>query len=85
VPDAVHELIFSDIAREKLGRRGISVAEARQLPGNPHDIPENPHAPPGTSRRQLVGETNGGRRLILVIERTHEPTAWLVVTGWQSA
>jgi hypothetical protein len=35
-------------------------------------------------RRLLVGETDGGRALTLVIERAVEPTTWLVVTGWSA-
>jgi hypothetical protein len=38
----------TETVTEKLGRRGISVAEAR------------------------------------VIEQTHDPTTWLIVTGWES-
>ena len=29
----------------------------------------------------LVGRTNGGRVLTLVLERTLDPTSWLIVTG----
>ena len=32
----------------------------------------------------LIGRTDGGRPLTLVIERTVDPTTWLVVTGWSS-
>ena len=35
-------------------------------------------------RRLLIGLIDGGRALTLVIERTLEPTTWLVVTGWNS-
>jgi hypothetical protein len=35
-------------------------------------------------RRLLVGATDGGRVLTLVIERTTDPTTWLVVTGWSA-
>jgi hypothetical protein len=31
------------------------------------------------------GKTNGGRALTLVVERTADPTDWLVITGWDSA
>jgi hypothetical protein len=30
----------------------------------------------------MIGQTDGGRCLTLVIERTREPTTWLIVTGW---
>jgi Phage integrase family len=32
--------------------------------------------------RLLIGRTDGGRVLTLVIERTVDPTTWLIVTGW---
>jgi hypothetical protein len=35
-------------------------------------------------RRLLIGRTNGGRALTLVIESTVDPTTWLIVTGWSS-
>jgi len=33
-------------------------------------------------RLLLIGHTDGGRALTLVIERTVDPTTWLIVTGW---
>jgi len=33
-------------------------------------------------RLMLIGQTDGGRVLTLVIERTLDPTTWLIVTGW---
>jgi hypothetical protein len=35
-------------------------------------------------RLLLIGRTDGGRLLTLVIERTADPTTWLIVTGWSS-
>jgi uncharacterized DUF497 family protein len=84
VPAVVYELILSARAREKLGRRGISEREVLQLLWNSPDLPTNPHAPTGSSRRLLIGETNGGRALTVVIEETHDPTTWRVITGWES-
>lgn len=36
-------------------------------------------------RLLLIGKTNGGRTLTLVLERTVDPTSWLIVTGWESS
>lgn len=36
-------------------------------------------------RLLLVGHTDGGRALTLVLERTVDPTSWLIVTGWESS
>jgi hypothetical protein len=35
-------------------------------------------------RRLLIGHSDSGRRLTLVIEETVEPTTWMLVTGWES-
>ena len=83
--DAVHQLLASDAALDKLGVRGISAGEAEQLPRNQHHTVRNPReaGEPG-KRRLLIGRTDGGRILTLVIERTVDPTTWLIVTGWES-
>jgi hypothetical protein len=32
----------------------------------------------------MIGHTDGGRVLTLVVERTSDPTTWLIVTGWDA-
>ena len=58
---------------EKLGARAISADEAEQLLRNAHITVRNPGDDPG-SRRLLIGQTDGGRTLTLVIEQTLDPT-----------
>jgi hypothetical protein len=85
MPDAVHELLATDVALAKLGARSISADQAGQLPRNRHVIVRNPN--PGgepDKRRLMIGTTDGGRALTLVIERTIDPTTWLIVTGWSA-
>ena len=82
VPDVVHELLATQRALDKLGARGISDEEAAQLPRNPHVTVRNPRGAEPKRRRLLIGRTDGGRVLTLVIERTVDPTTWLIVTGW---
>jgi hypothetical protein len=36
--DAVHQLLATDVALDKLGARGISAGEAEQLPRNRHVV-----------------------------------------------
>jgi hypothetical protein len=85
MPDAVHELLAAEAALTKLGARNISAEEAGQLPRNRHVIVRNPHGGGGPDKRRLmIGSTDGGRALTLVIERTIDPTTWLIVTGWSS-
>jgi uncharacterized DUF497 family protein len=86
MPIKVLHLHARDGARMKLGARGISVDEARQLPRNLHDIRRNARGSRNDrDRRLLIGETDGGRALTLVIERTHDPNSWLIVTGWTAS
>lgn len=44
----------------------------------------NPGHGGSDARRLLLGLTDGGRTLTIVIERTVDPTTWVVVTGWNS-
>ena len=80
--DAIYEPLVTDVAAEKLGRRDISDEEVEQLLRNANVTVRNPGADNEADRRLLVGRTDGGRALTLVIEQTIEPTAWLVITGW---
>lgn len=76
---AVHQLLATDVALDKLGARTMSAQEAEQLPRNHHVAVRNPreHASMG-GRMLLVGLTDGGRALTLVIEPTADPTTWPV-------
>lgn len=88
MPDVVRQLLATEAALDKLGARGISVAEAEQMLWNRHALIKNRHGrperPQTQSRRLLVGRSDANRPLTLVIERTVEPTTWLLVTGWGS-
>lgn len=81
MPDTVHELLATEAAIEKLGARSIAADEAGQIPRNRHIVVRNPS---DAKRRLLIGRTDGGRALTLVIERTIDPSTWLIVTGWNS-
>jgi hypothetical protein len=88
MPAVVRVLRATQAALDKLGRRDISDDEAEQLPRNRHAVVANVRGdrergqPP--ERRLLIGHTDGGRTLTLVIEETLDPETWLVVTGWDS-
>lgn len=83
--EVVHELLVTEPAVEKLGARDISDEEAKQLLRNAHVTVHNPSAGGDAERRLLIGRTDGGRVLTLVIEETVEPTSWVIVTGWTAA
>jgi uncharacterized DUF497 family protein len=85
MPDAVIELLVTEAAIDKRGARGITTHDARQVPRNAHVVVRNPHKASAGKRRLLIGRTDGGRVLTLVIERTVDPTTWLIVTGWDSS
>lgn len=83
--EMIAQLLATDAARVKLGARGISTAEAEQLPRNLHATMRNPRAGGQEGDRLLlIGRTDGGRALTLVLERTIDPTSWLIVTGWEA-
>lgn len=84
-PEAVAELLATEAAIDKLGARGIATDEAREVPLNSHVLVRNPREQEPSKRQLLIGRTNGGRTLTIVIERTVDPTTWLIVTGWDSA
>jgi uncharacterized DUF497 family protein len=88
VSDAVNQLLATEAALDKLGVRGITVAEAEQTIWNLHVIVRNRRGSPERrqpdTRRLLIGQSDANRVLTLVIEETVEPTAWLLITGWDS-
>jgi uncharacterized DUF497 family protein len=86
MPVRVSHLDASDVARMKLGARGISVVEARQLLHNRYETERNPRTPRrDADRMMLIGRTDGGRVLALVIEPTRDPNSWEIVTGWTAS
>ncbi len=78
----------TEAAPAKLGARGISEAEAEQLLNNAYVIAKSLSGRAARrqpkARRALIGLTDGGRALTLVIEETLEPSSWLIITGWDS-
>jgi hypothetical protein len=81
----ISQLLATDVALDKLGARGISASEVRQLISNGHVVACNPRGGgQSDTRRLLLGVTDGGRALTIVVERTVDPTTWLIVTGWNS-
>jgi uncharacterized DUF497 family protein len=85
--DTIYELRVTVAAIEKLAARGITVQEAEQLIDNRYVILRNTGRRRRSrrkvdARRIVVGHSNGGRILTLIIERTSDPGTWLIVTGW---
>ena len=79
----ISKLLTTEVSGRKLGARGISTGEADQIVNNHYETKNNPRGHGGERRRIfLIGFTDGGRALTLVVEETHDPITWLVVTGW---
>lgn len=81
----VRFLLFTAETEEHLTR--ATPNEIRQLLANEHATADNPREPDARSaatRHLLIGRTDGGRHLTVVIEATLDPTTWLPVTAWDS-
>jgi uncharacterized DUF497 family protein len=76
----ISELEFDDYNEEELANHGISAREVMQMLENPFTIRRNKKS--GSGERQLIGETNGGRRLTVILAATALPDRWRPVTGW---
>jgi hypothetical protein len=78
------DLLLNDVALEKLARRGIDQQEVDQLRANGPLVARNPH-PRVRGSRFLVGPTDGGRLLTLVVDpHASDEGAWFVQTGWDA-
>jgi hypothetical protein len=78
----IAELEFDDYNEEKLAEHRIHPAEVMQLLDNPFTVRRNKKA--GSGDRQLIGQTNGGRALTVILAATHVPDRWRPITGWDS-
>ena len=81
----VRWLLFTAETEAHLTR--ASANEIRQLLAHRHATAENPRTRTGAGgpeRSFLIGRTDGGRILTVVIEATLDPTTWLPVTAWES-
>ena len=77
-------LHFNEKALDKLGVRSITEDEARQIIANGFRALPNPHARVKGSRL-ATGTTDGGRRLVLILDpHPYQPDEWFVMTGWDA-
>jgi hypothetical protein len=78
----IAELEFDDYNVEKLAVHGIAPQEIWQLLENEFTVRRNKKS--RTGDRQLIGRTNGGRTLTVILVPTHVPDRWRPITGWES-
>jgi hypothetical protein len=86
VAEEVYFLLFTEETEEHLRR--ATPNEVFQLLANRHvtaDNPQGPNPTTGAARYLLMGRTDGGRYLTVVVEATLDPTTWPPVTAWESA
>jgi hypothetical protein len=78
-------LVLNARAASKLAARGIHASEVEQVRRNGPYVPRNPH-PRVPGSRLMIGETDGGRTLTVVIQPdADDASAWHVMTGWQAS
>ncbi len=78
----VAELEFDEYNERELSAHSVSAHEVMQLMENTFTVRRNKRS--GAGERQLIGRTNGGRVLTLILAPTAVPDRWRPVTGWDS-
>ena len=78
----LYELEFDDYNEEELARHGVTPQEVMQILSNRYTVRRNRKDRSG--QRQLIGETNGGRLLTVILAETAVEGRWRPVTGWDS-
>jgi hypothetical protein len=79
----IAELEFDEYNEAELAAHQITAHEVMQILRNRFTVRRNRRNRSGD--RQLIGETDGGRVLTIVLASTTEPDRWRPVTGWDSS
>jgi hypothetical protein len=78
-------LVVNSLAGSKLAARGIAPSEVEQVRRNGPYVTRNPH-PRVPGSRLMVGVTDGGRTLTVVIQPdADDASVWHVMTGWDAS
>lgn len=77
---AIYYLELDDENVAHIARHGITADEVEQITGNPYITARNRRGP--ANRIVMIGRTNGGRELTIVLEATRDDGVWRPVTGW---
>lgn len=78
----ITELEFDEDNEEKLDTHGITPVDVMQILENRYTVRRNKKH--RTGARQLIGETNGGRMLTVILAETPVPGRWRPITAWDS-
>ena len=79
----IAELEFDDYNEAELAVHRITPNEVMQMLRNRFTVRRNRRNRAGN--RQLIGETDGGRVLTVILAPTDLPDRWRPVTGWDSS
>ena len=76
----IYFLEFDDENVEHIGR--ASPEEIEQITGNDYVTARNPRC--SENRILMIGHTDGGRTLTVVLEATRDDVVWRPITAWDS-
>jgi uncharacterized DUF497 family protein len=79
---AVYFLEFDDENTDHLSRHGVAPEEIEQVTGNAYVTARNARGP--DNRILMIGQTDGGRVITVVLEATRDDVVWRPVTGWSA-
>jgi uncharacterized DUF497 family protein len=74
----IYAFEWDEINSEHLADRGVTELEVEQLLSNTHVLMPNRKHP---GRRLLVGNTSGGRTLLVSVEPTRDGGTWRPITA----
>jgi uncharacterized DUF497 family protein len=79
---AIRWLDWTERDETHVTRHGVRVSEVNQVLGNPHVLAKNPK---GTDNSLfLIGHTDGGRALTIVVSPTNDTSVWRPITAYAS-
>jgi uncharacterized DUF497 family protein len=79
---AIYFLEFDDENTRHVARHRVTPEEIEQITGNDYVTARNRHDP--ENRIRMIGHTNGGRVLTVVLEATRDDGVWRPVSAWDS-
>lgn len=79
---SIYFLEFDDENIDHVGRHGVAGEEIEQVTGNRYVTARNRRDQP--NRIRMIGRTDGGRTLTIVLEATRDDGVWRPVTAWDS-
>jgi uncharacterized DUF497 family protein len=81
----IAELQIDDVARDKLARHGIRRDEVEQVRRNWVVFTRNPR-PRNLRSRLMIGPTDGGRLLtVVIVSHDFDDGIWFVKTAWEAS